>query len=262
MDSTDRPTSTGRPWRNTLAAIPWRALLAAGPVILVNAVAFAGQLAFLHAHLPWPPIGQVLMAVTLESVAVYLAFHAHLAQMANDSALRLRLAAYGFALVIAAMNYSHYAAPGWRPTFAAVALGLMSASSPWLWSVHSRRVSRDALLKAGLVEPHAVRLGGTRWLWHPYRSVRVMWAATWDGERDPGRAIAGVYAPGEREPETPLGKVPSSVLDAAKASMRATYAAGNPLSANALADKFDLTRAQATKVRNDVLALNGSGPHE
>ncbi|HEY7431908.1 MAG TPA: hypothetical protein VH641_14400, partial [Streptosporangiaceae bacterium] len=99
-----------------------RRAFAAVPVVLVNLVAFAGQLAFLREHLPWGLAGDVLMAVTLESIAVYLAWQAHLAQLANDSALRLRLAAYSFALVIAAMNYSHYAGPGWQPTFAAVAV--------------------------------------------------------------------------------------------------------------------------------------------
>jgi hypothetical protein len=163
--------------------------LAAVPVMLVNAVAFAGQLAFLRSHLPWPLAGQVTMAVALESIAVYLAFHAHVAQLANDSALRLRLAAYTFAAVIAAMNYSHYAAPHWRPTFPAVAVGLMSAASPWLWAVHSRRASRDELLAKGLIEPHAVRLGSTRWTWHPVRSARVMWHATWEGITDPAAAI-------------------------------------------------------------------------
>jgi hypothetical protein len=160
------------------------------PVVLVNAVAFAGQLAFLRDHLPWPLAGQLMMAAALESVAVYLAYHAHVAALANDSALRLRLAAYGFALVIATMNYSHYAGPGWRPTFAAVAVALCSAASPWLWGVHSRRASRDQLLAAGLVEPHALRLGATRWLWHPLRSARVMFHATWAGLTDPREAIA------------------------------------------------------------------------
>ena len=178
-----------RPW--------WRAGVAmaftAAPVVLVNVVAFCGQLAFLRAHLPWVPAGQVLMAVTLEVIAVYLAWQAHLAQLANDSALRLRLAAYGFALLIAAMNYSHYAGPGWRPTFVAAAVALCSAASPWLWGVHTRRASRDRLMAAGLVEPHAVRLGGTRWAWHPYRSVRVMRAATWQGTTDPAAAITAVY---------------------------------------------------------------------
>jgi hypothetical protein len=167
-----------------------RAWLAAVPIVLVNAVAFTGQLAFLRAHLPWNLAEQILVAVTLESVAVYLAWQAHLALLADDSALRLRLAAYGFALVIGVMNYSHWMAPGWRPTFAAVTFGLMSVSSPWLWSVHSRRVSRDALKAKGLIEPHAVRLGGTRWVWHPLRSCRVMFRATWAGESDPVKAIA------------------------------------------------------------------------
>lgn len=167
-----------------------RPILAAVPVIGVNSVSFAAQLAFLRSHLPWPLPGQGLVAVTLESVAVYLAFHAHVAQLANDAALRLRLAAYSFAAVIGAMNYSHYAGPSWRPTFAALAFGLCSMSSPWLWSVHSRRESRDALMTRGLIEAHAVRLGATRWLWHPKRSAQVMWHATWDGVNDVRQALA------------------------------------------------------------------------
>jgi hypothetical protein len=66
----------------------------------------------------------------------------------------------------------------------------MSASSPWLWAVHSRRVSRDALLAQGLIEHHAVRLGSTRWAWHPIRSARVMWHATWEGVTNPAEALA------------------------------------------------------------------------
>jgi hypothetical protein len=168
----------------------FRTVLAAVPVAGVNTASFAAQLAFLRDHLPWPLGGQILVAVTLESVAVYLAYHAHVAQLANDAALKLRLAAYWFGFVIGTMNYSHYAAPHWRPTFAAVAFGLCSAASPWLWSVHSRRESRDALMAAGLIEPHAVRLGSTRWLWHPLRSAHVMWHATWAGVNEVDRALA------------------------------------------------------------------------
>jgi hypothetical protein len=166
------------------------AALAAVPVALVNAVAFIGQFEFLHTHVPWILPGQVLFAVALESVAVYLAAHAHIAKMANDSSGRIMLSAYLFALVIAAMNYSHYAAPHWRPTFMAVGLALMSASSPWLWNVHSRRVSRDKLMARGLLEEKSVRLGATRWTWHPYRSMIVTWLATWEGETNVQRAIA------------------------------------------------------------------------
>lgn len=48
--------------------------------------------------------------------------------------------------------------------------------------------------------------------------------------------------------------VPSDVAEAARASLRATVAAGNPLSANQLQERFSLTRAQATKLRAAVLA--------
>lgn len=51
-----------------------------------------------------------------------------------------------------------------------------------------------------------------------------------------------------------LMPVPSDLTGAAEASLRATLAAGNPLSANQLQERFSLTRAQATKLRTTVLA--------
>jgi hypothetical protein len=62
--------------------------------------------------------------------------------------------------------------------------------------------------------------------------------------------------------ETPLGRVPSNVREAAELSMRRTYAAGNPLSVNQLQRQFSLTRTAATELRDEVFSLNGSGPHE
>ena len=56
--------------------------------------------------------------------------------------------------------------------------------------------------------------------------------------------------------------VASDVVTAAEASFRATVAAGNPLSVNQLAERFSLTRPQATKIRQAVLPVNGSGPHD
>jgi hypothetical protein len=176
-------------WRHAVSA--HRGWLAAVPIVLVNTVATGAQLGFWRVHLT--AAQAVFVALALESIAVYLAWMSHLAQLADDSALRLRLAAYGMALLIGTLNYSHFMLPGWRPDVAAVTFGLMSAISPWLWSVHSRRVSRDALKARGLIESHAVRLGATRWLFHAYRSARVMWRATWEGENDPAKAIALVY---------------------------------------------------------------------
>ena len=205
MSALPQPAKTGW-WRHVMtAAAVRRAWPAAVPVVLVNAVAFGAQLGFWNAHLS-SSVQAVLVALALESIAVYLAWQAHLAQLADDSALRLRLAAYGIALLIGTLNYSHFMRPGWRPTVAAVTFGMMSAISPWLWSVHSRRVSRDALKARGLIEPHAVRLGATRWTWHPYRSACVMWRATWLGETDPAKAIA-LSAPAGTA-DTPPGTSP------------------------------------------------------
>lgn len=180
-----------------------RAWLAAIPIVLVNYVAFRAQLRYWQSNLDRGDA--LLVSVALESIAIYLAWQAHVAQLADDSALRLRLAAYSMALGIGVLNYSHYMHPGWRPTPAAVVFGGMSAISPWLWSIHSRRESRDALKAQNKIEDHAVRLGATRWFFHAYRCVQVMWAATWTGVTSPARAIA-LYeerkaAAAAREPE-------------------------------------------------------------
>jgi Protein of unknown function (DUF2637) len=61
----------------------------------------------------------------------------------------------------------------------------------------------------------------------------------------------GVTAPAEAAGPVSLA-VPNDAETAAMASLRATLAAGNPWSNNQLADRFGLTRAQATKVRQRV----------
>src|ERR1043165_10061472 len=116
---------------------------AAVPVVLVNYVAFRAQLRFWQAHLD--RADAFLVSVTLESIAVYWAWLAAKALLANDSSLRPRLAAYCTALVIGALNYSHFCKPDWRPTVAAVTFGGMSVISPWLWGAYTRRGPRDEL---------------------------------------------------------------------------------------------------------------------
>lgn len=161
--------------------------IAAVPVILVNVVAFGAQLGFWMAHLPL--VQAALVSLACESMAVYWAWLAAKALLANDSAFRPRLASYVTALVIGALNYSHYMGPGWRPDVGAVTFGMMSVLSPWLWSGYARRVSRDELKTRGLVEDHAVRLGATRWFFHPVLSLQVQSRAAWAGENRPAEAI-------------------------------------------------------------------------
>src|SRR5260370_32083122 len=132
------PHAAGGPVAQRGARAGWVGkCLALVPLILVNLVASSGQLAFLRDHLSWSIYGDVAFAAALESVAVYLAYHAHIALISNDSALRLRLGSYAFGVAIGAMNYNHYARPHWRPEFQAGGCGGISAVSPWLWGVPS-----------------------------------------------------------------------------------------------------------------------------
>jgi len=166
-----------------------RAIVTAIPLILVNIVAISGQYAFLRDHLSWPVIGTVVFAAAIESTALFLAYMAHQSLMSQDSSFRLRAGALGFGILAGLMNYSHYSDNG-HPTFVAIATGIMSASSPVLWGIYSRRQSRDALMSLGLIEPGAVRLGINRWVMYPARSFRAYRAAAWLGIREPAEAIA------------------------------------------------------------------------
>lgn len=166
-----------------------RLIITAVPLVICNLIAFTGQLSFIRDHMSWPLIGDIGLAAGLESIALFLTFMAADALMAEDSALRLRIGSYIAAAIVASLNYSHYAGPHGRPTFAAIATGLMSFMSPILWGIFSRRNSRDALKAKGLIENRAVKFGMNRWLWWPRRTFSVYRLAAWTGEQNPKTAI-------------------------------------------------------------------------
>jgi hypothetical protein len=64
------------------------------------------------------------------------------------------------------------------------------------------------------------------------------------------RTVAGMPEPAQ---DGLLPGVPADVLNTAMIAMRATHAAGNPLSVRQLEVRFGLTRTQATKLRQHVL---------
>lgn len=270
----------------------YRAWFYAVPIVVVNYVAFRAQLRFWDAHLDRSDA--LLVSVALESIAIYWASLAHQAIVKDDSALRLKLAAYGTALIIGTLNYSHWMRPGWRPTVAAVTFGMMSVISPWLWSAYSRRTSRDLLKVMHLIEDHAVRLGLTRWFWHAWKCVRVMHKATWTGENRPAEAIklidkpaqirsrkadkaieppAGTQTPppvtARREPRgdnspTSRAKAPGKGLAAARNEtetemIRELTESGGPLpAARSLAEDARLTGSLSTRRRAAARVLTGA----
>jgi len=195
-----------------------RATITAVPLVLVNIVAFLGQYAYIQDHVPLPWPGQVIFALALESIAIFLTYMAHQALMSEDSAYGLRMLAYLFGAVIGAMNYSHYAGPGMQPAFEAVATGLMSIASPLLWGIYSRRQSRDILKDRGLIESRAVKLGSLRWLlWLP-RSWTVFRQAVWFGENHSGAAIAAYTAESYPQVTSPASNE-SAITDGAPLSI-------------------------------------------
>lgn len=86
--------------------------------------------------------------------------------------------------------------------------------------------------------------------WPAFAFVGAYEMAVWIVRRRQAARPDGVVSPA----------VPTGAENAAMLALRATLAAGNPYSANQLADKFSLTRAQVTKVRQQVLSeSNGHG---
>jgi len=184
-----------------------RAVPLAVPLILVNAAAIWGQSGWAYEHITpaaWQPLARltlaVLFALAVESVGVYLAWEAHAALMADQAAGLLRLGSYGIGLLVGALNYAHFAGGGYTPTAQAVAFGLLSAISPWLWAIRSRSLNRGRLAELGLIDERGVKLSTSRKLWHPWRSVAVMSWAAWAGVTSPSAAVAGWEA-SRRKPE-------------------------------------------------------------
>lgn len=174
-----------------VTAVPFsklRLVIAAIPVACVNVTATIGQFQYIRFHTTWPLSGAILLSATLESIALFLAFEAHHALIHGDASFGIRIASYGYACIIGSLNYSHYSA-GWRPTFLAIATGLMSVSSPWLWNVYSTRTGRARLAAMGLIEPRTVRFSRARWAWFPFRTLSVYRFAVWNGVNSPSEAL-------------------------------------------------------------------------
>jgi hypothetical protein len=172
--------------------------------VLVNTSAVLGQALWAKDHLvpDWmrPNVYAVaavcvLFALTVESIAVYLAYEAHAAQMEGQAYGTLRLASYGVALVAGALNYAHFAgAPDYTPNPLAVTFGLLSSMSPWLWAIRSRSMHRVVLTEKGLIDPRSVRFTLAQRLLYPVATFGAYRLAVWNGVNNPAQARADFTA--------------------------------------------------------------------
>jgi hypothetical protein len=174
------------------------------PLLLINGGAAYAQAAYAFEQIApaeWNAPSRAAFAVAfsaaLESVAVYVQWHAHDALLlkAYGTAGRLRRAAWVIAAVVAAINYAHFA-HGVTPTAAAVAFALLSLLSPWLWGLHTRRAQHVQLLAedASLIDDGGAEFSPERRRAFPVRSWMARRWSIDHGERDPRRAWAGYNA--------------------------------------------------------------------
>ncbi len=177
------------------------------PLLLVNAAAVYGQVAFFYdtvAPNGWPFPGKlalgVVIALAIESIAVYVGWHAHdaLLNKAGSTAARLRRASYVIALIVAGINYAHFAKiEDGNPlgvNAAAIAFGLLSLLSPWLWGLHTRRMQHVQLRKEGVVDAAGATFSGERIRSFP---LRAYLARRWSIDHyvtDPRQAWEGYNA--------------------------------------------------------------------
>lgn len=171
------------------------------PLLLINAGAAYAQGAYAYEEIApaaWNTPSRVTFAVAfaaaLESIAVYVQWHAHDALLlkAHATAAALRRASWGIAAVVGAINYAHFA-DGVQPTAAAVAFALLSLLSPWLWGLHTRRAQHVQLLAedSNLIDHAGVEFSPQRRRAFPIRSWQAKRWAIDHGERDPLRAWEG-----------------------------------------------------------------------
>jgi hypothetical protein len=176
-----------------------RTLILVGAIVGVNAVAVVGQVSSFTAPVAgngfgWSLWQALCVAAVVESIAIYVGWHAHVALIEGDSVMRLRLTSYAIAAGVGALNYHHYAGPDWAPTDRAVMFGAASLLSPWLWAMHSRHVHRQQLRENGLIDPRAPKFGALRWLLHRGETWQALRWAVAEGEQSPTVAVAAIRA--------------------------------------------------------------------
>ncbi|MHA6626862.1 hypothetical protein ACU61A_15615 [Pseudonocardia sichuanensis] len=177
-----------------------RRLRPVAPLALVTGFAMYGQVAYGLAHytaptvpLPMRLLVAVGAAVAVESIALYVAWHAHdaLLQRATATAARLRCASYVIALAVASVNYTHFAGDRLAPTPGAIVFALFSAAGPWLWGLHTRRAQHLQLVREGHADSAGAVFSAERFFAFPWRTWMARRWSIDHGVSDPRTAWEG-----------------------------------------------------------------------
>lgn len=160
-----------------------------GPLVIITTLAVAGQFGYMRSHLEptFPGFGGViagLVALGLESIALFLGLHAMKALRRKDSAAGLLFAATIVSGLVSYMNFENFADQSGNFTHASWAFGLFSFIGPFVWRIKIRSDHRDELAANDEIDVRGLKLPRVMWIMHPVKSFKVYRHAAWTGERD------------------------------------------------------------------------------
>lgn len=160
-----------------------------GPLLIITTLAVVGQFGYMSKHLEptFPGFGKVvaaLVAVGLESIALFLGLHAMKALRRKDSAAGLLLSATIVSGLVSYMNFENFASANGDFTHASWAFGLFSFVGPFIWRTKIRSDHRNELAANDEIDRRGIKLPRTMWSMHPIKSYKVYRLAAWTGQRD------------------------------------------------------------------------------
>lgn len=239
---------------------------AVAPLLVVNALTVYGQLAYAMAAIApasWLLLARVALsigfAVAIESVSLYVQWHAHDALLlkSHSTARSLRRWSFLIAIAVGCMNYSHFAGRDFHPTAAAIAFGMLSLLSPWMWGLHSRRAARIQLLKERRVDDAGAEFSSTRKRAFPIRTMKAYRWSIDHNVTDPVDAWNGYHG---RTVDVPVASVhvqpEQREIEPVRIASRPVYGSGKTASWDV---ELAVKLVQAGRTHTEVMDATGVG---
>jgi hypothetical protein len=172
-------------------------------LVTINAVAIYGQAQFFYTKThDW--VSAVGIAAVIELIGVYLAHMTHKFLMADQSPGLARPGAYAVGFLAAGLNYEHWSV---HDKTLGLTFAVLSALSPFLWSVWTRYRNRNRLSELGALDARGLRLSSAKKLFHPIKSIKLMSFAAWESISDVETAKMAMEV-SEEELSEPVSGIP------------------------------------------------------
>lgn len=230
------------------------------PLVIISGLAITGQYGSFSDYL-MPTFGEgfsqfiaALMALGLESIALFLGLHAMKALQRKDSAAGLLISATLIAGLVAYLNFDHYRIEtgpnAGTASIASYAFALFSFVAPFLWRVKIRSDHRNELAANGEIDVRGLKLPRVMWSMHPIKSFKVYRLAAWTGQRDVELAV--------KEWESALAEEPVKIKGVSAQDLDMLYALVENLKIDLQESADNETHEIESPQRRELPAGNGS----